>query len=254
MAPNILHSVLYVDDDPDISAVVQASLCLISGLDVHLAASGEQAIAMADAVGPDLILMDVMMPGLDGPATLHRLRESVPTAAIPVIFMTAKVLPSEVAVFRGLGAIGVIGKPFDPLTLGRELVSVWNDAKMPARSALKTRGIEAVVPKAATLAGAFVRRTRNDVDALRASMANVEAGNVAALRDIEFTAHSIHGAAALFGFARLSIAGGALERCARTADPHLAERLTACIAAVALETDIAERGGPQHDGLFTESR
>lgn len=109
------------------------------------------------------------------------------------------------------------------------------------------------------LTGAFLRRTRRDLGALWALIARIEAGNVGVLPDIELTAHSIHGTAALFGFSRLSAAGGALERCARTdlvtttppaRDPHLVQRLKECTAALALEADSAERGGPQRGGLF----
>jgi CheY-like chemotaxis protein len=98
----------------------------MAGLDVYAAGSGEQAIALAYGLQPDLILMDVMMPGLDGPSTLQRMRESPPISNIPVIFLTAKVLPAEVAHFLRLGALGVIGKPFDPLTLGDEIRALWN--------------------------------------------------------------------------------------------------------------------------------
>ena len=109
-----LRSALYVDDDPDICAVVRATLRMSGDLNVRLASSGEQAIALATEQRPDLILMDVMMPVLDGPSTFKRMQERRATAEIPVIFLTAKVLPFEVAQFLKLGAIGVIGKPFDP--------------------------------------------------------------------------------------------------------------------------------------------
>ena len=125
MSIRTCQSVLYVDDDPDICAVVQATLCLIDGLDVYTAESGERGIDLAYELKPDIVLMDVMMPGLDGPATLKRMREHSLIGHIPVIFITAKVLPEEVAELLKLGAIGVIRKPVDPRTLGKELFALW---------------------------------------------------------------------------------------------------------------------------------
>jgi CheY-like chemotaxis protein len=126
---NRIRSVLYVDDDPDICHVVRASLSVIATMDVHVANSGSAAVPMALQVRPDLVLMDVMMPGLDGPATLKLMRQNAAIAGIPVIFLTAKVLASEIADFLRLGAIGVIGKPFDPLSLGEEVLGLWNKAR-----------------------------------------------------------------------------------------------------------------------------
>src|ERR1700722_14277333 len=121
------QSVLYVDDDPDICSVVQATLRLVPGLNVQTADSGERAIDLAYEFRPALVLMDVMMPGLDGPSTFKRMRESALLADIPIIFMTAKVLPAEISQLLQLGAIGVIVKPFDPLTLYRDLLALWNN-------------------------------------------------------------------------------------------------------------------------------
>jgi two-component system, OmpR family, response regulator len=84
------QSVLYVDDDPDICSVVQATLCLVPGLNVQTADSGVRAIDLAYELRPDLVLMDVMMPGLDGPSTFKRMRESALLAEMPVIFMTRR--------------------------------------------------------------------------------------------------------------------------------------------------------------------
>ena len=75
---------------------------------------------------PDLVVLDVMMPGMDGPAILARMRADPELQHIPVIFMTAKANPQEVARFRGLSAIGVIAKPFDPMALGSQVKALWN--------------------------------------------------------------------------------------------------------------------------------
>lgn len=121
-----LAKVLYVEDDPDIREVAHLALALVGGLDVHMCASGEDAIAEAPAFAPDLLLMDVMMPGLDGPGTLRRLREHPALADTPVIFMTAKVQRQEVAALRALGAIDVVAKPFDPMRLADDLRAIWD--------------------------------------------------------------------------------------------------------------------------------
>ena len=122
-----LHSILYVDDEEDIREVVALSLQLDSGLDVAIAASGADALRYLETRIPDLVVLDVMMPGLDGPGTLLQMRERPETAAIPVIFLTAKVRRDEVDRFHALGAIGVIAKPFDPMTLAQQLRVVWSD-------------------------------------------------------------------------------------------------------------------------------
>jgi CheY-like chemotaxis protein len=109
--------ILHVDDEPDIREIVDLSLGLNSEFEVHACASGEEAIAAAAEWSPILILLDVMMPGMDGPTTLRHLRQNPKTSDIPVLFMTARAQTREVEHFYSLGAQGVISKPFDPMTL-----------------------------------------------------------------------------------------------------------------------------------------
>ena len=122
-----LRTVLYVDDEPDIRQIVQMSLGLAPQLTIHTADSGEDALRLAGELRPDLIMLDVMMPGLDGPSTLQRLRSNPALAPIPVVFMTAKAMPDEVARFRQLGAAGVIPKPFDPMRLAEQVLTLWQN-------------------------------------------------------------------------------------------------------------------------------
>jgi two-component system OmpR family response regulator len=117
----LIRKVLLVDDEDDIRTIGQLSLSRVGGWITVLAASGTEAVAKAASEQPDLILLDVQMPGLDGPTTFSRLRAQASTAAMPIIFMTAKIQKQEVARYLELGAIGVIGKPFDPLTLPNEI-------------------------------------------------------------------------------------------------------------------------------------
>ena len=125
MNRSALKTVLYVDDEPDIREVVQMSLSLVEGLDVQICESGERALQVLPELRPDLVLLDVMMPGMDGPSTLQKLRTMPGFESVPVIFMTAKAMPQEVARFRELGAVSVIAKPFDPIQLGQQVVSIW---------------------------------------------------------------------------------------------------------------------------------
>ena len=120
-----LHTVLYVDDEPDIREIVQLALGLVDGLDVHVCESGERALCMLPDITPDLVLLDVMMPGTDGPTTLQRMRADPRLANIPVVFVTAKAMPAEVARFREQGAVAVIAKPFDPMQFGQQVVTIW---------------------------------------------------------------------------------------------------------------------------------
>jgi CheY-like chemotaxis protein len=121
-----LQSVLYVDDEPDIREVVELSLTLAADLKVDSCGSGEQAIKMLATLRPDMVLLDAMMPGLDGPATLARMRADPRLAGIPVVFLTAKALPAEIQRFLALGAVAIIPKPFDALRLAEQVQTIWN--------------------------------------------------------------------------------------------------------------------------------
>ena len=115
--------ILHVDDEPDIREVVDMSLGLNPNFEVRACASGAEAIATAAEWSPFLILLDVMMPGMDGPTTFAQLRKNPQTSQIPVVFMTARAQTREVEHFIALGAQGVISKPFDPMTLAFQVQS-----------------------------------------------------------------------------------------------------------------------------------
>ena len=113
--------ILYVDDEEDIREVVSIALSLDPELDVRLCDGGPAALEAAASWQPALILLDFMMPGMDGPATLGKLRENPRTAELPVVFVTARSAPSDVAQLMSLGAKGVIAKPFDPMALSADV-------------------------------------------------------------------------------------------------------------------------------------
>ncbi|MHB1988314.1 MAG: response regulator [Acidimicrobiales bacterium] len=116
--------VLLIDDEELIREVAMVSLAKVGGWEVITACSGEEGLSKAAVEQPDAILLDVMMPGLDGPGTLERLKANPVTAAIPVVFLTAKVRQSEQRQWTDLGAAGVLVKPFDPMLLATQVAEV----------------------------------------------------------------------------------------------------------------------------------
>lgn len=120
-----LTRILYVEDEPDIQTVARLALEALGGFTVQICSSGDEALQRSPGFQPQLILLDVMMPVMDGPSTLKMLRALPQFANTPVVFMTAKVQPSEVAHYLGLGAVDVIAKPFDPMTLSTQVQAIW---------------------------------------------------------------------------------------------------------------------------------
>ena len=123
-----MSKLLLIDDEEDIRDVAALSLETVAGWDVVVASSGAQGIARAIEHLPDAILLDVMMPGMDGPTTLRELRLNPVTAKIPVMLLTAKVQASDQRRFADLGVEAVLFKPFDPMTLSTQISAVlgWN--------------------------------------------------------------------------------------------------------------------------------
>ena len=120
-----LARILYVDDEPDIREVARIALEVVGGFEVEVCDSGEIALKRAPEYLPDLILLDVMMPGMDGPATLKALREMPVLDKVPIVFFTAKAQRTEIAELLSQGAVDVLGKPLDPMTIGKSLNAIW---------------------------------------------------------------------------------------------------------------------------------
>jgi CheY-like chemotaxis protein len=120
-----LQKILYVEDEPDIQAIARMALERIGGFTVKVCSSGEEALQTAVDFAPDMILLDVMMPGMDGPTTLKALQGFPALVDVPMAFMTAKVQPSEIAHLKSLGVRDVIAKPFNPLTLAAQITAIW---------------------------------------------------------------------------------------------------------------------------------
>lgn len=119
-----ISKILLVDDDKNIQLIAQIGLEDMPDWQIILASSGQECVNKATSELPDLILLDMMMPGMDGRTTLAKLRENPATASIPVIFMTAKVQKHEVDSYLSLGVAGVITKPFDPITLSQDILAI----------------------------------------------------------------------------------------------------------------------------------
>jgi CheY-like chemotaxis protein len=113
--------ILYVDDEDDIREIAKISLELEPDFEVRNCSSGARAIDEAATWQPDLVLLDVMMPEMDGPETLRRLAAGQRTSAIPVAFVTARTQTHQVERYLAMGAVGVIPKPFDPMQLACEV-------------------------------------------------------------------------------------------------------------------------------------
>ena len=122
-----LNKIVHVEDEVDIQDVTRMALEAVGGLTVRTCGDGEEALSAAPEFKPDLFLLDVMMPGMDGPETFQALQKLPGFEETPAIFMTAKVMEVEVARFRELGALGVIAKPFDPMTLSDQIRSLWEE-------------------------------------------------------------------------------------------------------------------------------
>jgi two-component system OmpR family response regulator len=120
-----LQRILYLEDQLDVQTLATLAMVKHGGFDVRACSSGDEAIAAADGFKPDLLLLDVVMPGMDGPATLKQLRTLRQTAKTPAIFFTAHTQALDIARYLAAGAIDLIPKPFDPMTLAGSIRAIW---------------------------------------------------------------------------------------------------------------------------------
>jgi CheY-like chemotaxis protein len=188
--------ILHVDDEPDIREVVEISLGLDPCFAVRSCSSGSAALVEAAEWAPHMILCDVMMPVMDGPTTLARLRDDPRTAKIPVVFMTARAQHRELDHFKQIGAAGVICKPFDPMRLPNEV-----------RQQLQTAGIAAI-------SNGFAERLRSDAEALAEFRSRLEdhAQGPPPLEEIRAIAHALAGASGIFGCDKIGDDAATLEK------------------------------------------
>lgn len=186
--------ILHVDDEADIREIVQIALSLDRQFVVCSCASGEDALARAADWKPDLILCDVMMPVMDGPATLASLRENPATATIPIIFMTARAQEKELRRLISLGAIATIAKPFDPMSLAQLVRHHLTASKLEAAS------------------DDFDKRLQVDRAQLVAMGLDLSSATpFAVMEALQNCAHKLAGAAGIFGRQAVSDAASRLE-------------------------------------------
>ena len=211
-----LERILYVEDDPDIREVARLALEVVGGLTILACESGEDALARFPGFAPDLLLLDVMMPGMDGPTLLGRLHQTAAGRDLPAIFMTAKMQPDEVAALEHIGAIGVIPKPFDPMRLTEEVRAIWT-----AHQARRPDAATADDPRKAIIDQTVNRLALRFFHKLPARIAEIgklwaflksAATDRQTLAELHRKVHSLTGTASTFGFAAVAATARSLER------------------------------------------
>jgi len=130
MAHTELKQILVVEDEADIGKIIQVSLINVGGFGVDICSSAHEALKVLQQSQPDLIILDVMMPVMDGPSFLKEIRQSSTLQDLPVVFMTAKVQPHEVEEYLAMGVLGVISKPFDPVSLPDQIRKLWQSSQI----------------------------------------------------------------------------------------------------------------------------
>jgi CheY-like chemotaxis protein len=122
---NKIKCVICVDDEVDIREVAKMCMETVAGFEVHCCESGNDVLSCIQTIGPDIVLLDVMMPGMDGPTTLKAIRQNPALDNIPVVFLTARIQPAEVEQYKQMGAAGIIPKPFDPMSLSDQVTKIY---------------------------------------------------------------------------------------------------------------------------------
>jgi two-component system, OmpR family, response regulator len=239
-----LKRVLVVDDDPDLLALVSLALTALGGFAVETCGTAADAVDVAHCFGPDLILLDIMMPGQDGFAVLGTIRQIASMNSTPVVFMSAHRLGrQEFARCEALGCLGVIPKPFDPAALSERLEQLWD---LNAR-----RRLEAHHSEFEALRRAYMAELAEKVTSMQSAAATLaQAGwDRALVESLYHLAHRMAGSAGLYRLAALSRAAGALEDIVHRLmngpwppgqSPAYLERLVQAVARAARsETDVA---------------
>jgi two-component system, OmpR family, response regulator len=212
-----LQRISFVEDDPDIRAITEIALIELGGFTLDVSASGAEAVLKTASFNPHLILLDVMMPGMDGIATLRKLREKSELADTPVVFMTAKAMPDEIERLLSLGAVEVIAKPFDPMTLPRRLRTIWEGVQSHSTpSAIdQSSAMDQLRSLLIDHHGRLLERV-GEVGALLASAAmGGPDGEQSISKAIDLT-HKISGGAGTIGFLEISRAAAELEQALTT--------------------------------------
>ncbi|PYE49909.1 response regulator [Deinococcus yavapaiensis] len=226
--------ILLAEDDPDIQAIAQIALEDVGGFQVHLCASGAEALAQFADFAPDLVMLDVMMPGMTGPDTLKALRELPGGRDVPVVFMTARVQASEVQAYLDLGAIGVIPKPFEPMTLAEDVRALLHDhsANTEAR---EDDEFEALVRAQGEQ---FRQQLPERLARIRTVFERVRRGETEP-RALSLEAHALSGTSGTLQFTRIAEIAARIERDPSLADATLHGQDVARLDALVAELEAA---------------
>ncbi len=224
---------MLVDDEADIREIATMALETVGGLAVDACRSGQQALDRIDAFAPDVVLLDVMMPSMDGPTTLRDLRQTGAGRDVPVIFLTAKVNPDEVARLKAAGAIEVLAKPFDPMTLVDEVTSLYRSA-MADRTASRSAQLD---EKLSGLRERFRQRLAGERETIATLVAALreQPDDAATASDLREHAHRVAGTATTVGLEAL---GAAAVRLQTALDAGEGE--AACVVAEVFLSEVAK--------------
>ena len=198
MASAPLQRILLLEDETDIRSIATHALTMLGGFQVLACASGREALDWASTFQPQLLLFDVMLPEMDGPATLEALRRLPPLESTPVVFMTTRTNPQDQLRYRHLGALGLIAKPFDPLSLPEQLRELWSDA-----ADQPTQAMDALNAHLRELSANFSAQLPTRLQRLQQLVATA-ASDFAILPEAVREAHALAGAGGIFGYAEVS--------------------------------------------------
>ncbi|NBX04177.1 MAG: response regulator [Alphaproteobacteria bacterium] len=200
-----LKNILYIDDDRDILSVARLALEKIGGFHVDTCSNSSKGIAVAEATQPDLIMLDVMMPGVDGPSLLRSLKTNVQLCGTPVVFMTARVQSAEMDKYAACGSAGVIPKPFNPMTLPKELNALWQAYQTTIHNNM-TCGLE-------DLRQQYLRNLPTKRAEIEAFWRQVRMGKVSrgGTQKVERVVHNLAGSGEIYGYRALSRSARLLE-------------------------------------------
>mgnify|MGYP000425997219 CR=1 FL=1 len=199
MTDSPLRRILLVEDDPDIQDVTTVLLSHIENFEVRACGTAAEAIETAKTFAPDLILLDVMMPGLDGQGAFAVFRQMPATATTPVIFMTARVQPREILEYRRLGSLGVIPKPFDPDTLAQTIQGMWDRHRKDLTNETRREDL-------ASLRTVYAADLPGRLHAFEAATGSLRdhGWNESVAGSLYEMAHRLAGSAAIYGFPGVS--------------------------------------------------
>jgi len=214
-----LERIMFIDDDADIRTVGMIALETVGGFTVQPCSSGQEALQSVGAFKPDLILLDVMMPEMDGPATLQALRALPEAADIPVVFFTAKTQRADVEQLSELGALSVLAKPFDPMTLASEIGVIWGEQGAESSAAGggdEGGGSDEPEPPFDALRKTFREEARLDMAIIEGHSKDlactaVQSKTNTLLFEMHRLAHKLSGRSGTFGYPEISKRSAVLE-------------------------------------------